>query len=445
MAKRKKSEKIPLPIMIIICAVLLYAFYSSVSTLALAIWGDSAMGTVDSYGSRLDDSKAEPNRSRTITKGYWFIADGKQYRGYSVYKSDEAWSSLKDGETRSERIRYLEFFPYVNKPAMLCDFNKMGDGAIIYHILAPFGCLFLLLLVIRSAGGGKKKKKKSARTAAESATHGIPQITETRSETDMFCHNCGQKLPEGAAFCSSCGTKILAGAPNVCTACGAELPEGAEFCISCGKAVNPAATEPARPGRVTASAPAQGGAGLVGFSERYRDPEILEAARENKKFAVGCLWVLVLLPLLGMPVAGLLVDDLPFGEAVIIGCGIAFVMLILNLIALRSRKQPMWEGVVVKKYSKVKYEHRDSSETYMEFTVVIRTDAGRKKTIGEGKNGRRMYDYFSVGDRVRYHPLFGTYEKYDKSKDRIIYCNVCTMMNPIQNDRCNRCNNLLFK
>jgi hypothetical protein len=41
--------------------------------------------------------------------------------------------------------------------------------------------------------------------------------------------------------------------------------------------------------------------------------------------------------------------------------------------------------------------------------------------------------------------MFGTYEKYDKSKDRIIYRNVCTTMNPIQNDRCKRCNNLLFK
>jgi uncharacterized paraquat-inducible protein A len=56
-----------------------------------------------------------------------------------------------------------------------------------------------------------------------------------------------------------------------------------------------------------------------------------------------------------------------------------------------------------------------------------------------------MFDYLSVGDRVRYHPTFGTYEKYDKSKDRIIYCNICRMMNPIKNDRCKRCNNLLFK
>jgi len=261
----------------------------------------------------------------------------------------------------------------------------------------------------------------------------------------MFCINCGKRLPDGAAFCTGCGARIQASVPGVCTACGARLPDGAEFCIGCGTAVNLAAPEPTQPGRVIASAPPQGGAGLIGFSERYREPEILEAARKNKKFAVGCLWFLVLLPLLGMPVAGLLVDDLPLGEAVIIGGGIALVMLIFNLIVLRRSRQPMWEGVVVNKYKKEKYEHRDSSETYTEFTVVIRTDAGKKKTIVEKNSGRHMYDYLSAGDRVRYHPRFGTYEKYDKSKDRIIYCNVCSMMNVIQNDRCKRCNNLLFK
>ena len=56
-----------------------------------------------------------------------------------------------------------------------------------------------------------------------------------------------------------------------------------------------------------------------------------------------------------------------------------------------------------------------------------------------------MYDYFKVGDRVRYHPAFATYEKFDKSRDSIIYCNVCSMMNPVSNDRCERCANLLFK
>ena len=110
MAKKKKSNKTPLPILIIVCAVLLYAIYTSISTLVLAIWGESVMGTVDSYGSQLIDSKAEPNRSRVVSKGYWFVANGRIYRGHVLYNSDEAWPSLKEGETRSERIRYLLFF-----------------------------------------------------------------------------------------------------------------------------------------------------------------------------------------------------------------------------------------------------------------------------------------------------------------------------------------------
>ena len=180
MAKKKTSKNIPLPILILVCAVLLFAMYLSLSTLALAIWGDSVMGTVDSYDSRLDDTDAAQNRSRTVSKGYWFMANGKEYRGHVMYQSDEAWPSLDEGETRSESIRYLGFFPYVNKPAMLCEFGEMGEVAIIYHILAPIGYLLLLLLVIRTARRGKKKKTAARKPAT-------PQIIEVRSDTDMDC------------------------------------------------------------------------------------------------------------------------------------------------------------------------------------------------------------------------------------------------------------------
>ncbi|NLI54378.1 MAG: zinc ribbon domain-containing protein [Clostridiales bacterium] len=442
MVKKKNSKNIPLPILVLICAVLLFATYNSLFTLALGLWGDSVMGTVDSYDSRLDDTDAGPNRSRTVSKGYWFLVNGKEYHGYVIYGSDEAWPSLDEGETRSERIRYIALFPYINKPATLCEFDEMGEVAIIYHILAPIGYLLLLLLVIRTARGGKKKKTATRKPAA-------PQIIEARSDTDMFCPNCGNKLLERASFCSGCGAKTQANVPGECTACGATLPEGAEFCIDCGKAVNSATSEPMEPHHVTTPAPPQRGAGLVGFSDRYNCPEILAAAQKNKKFSIGCMWILVFVPLIGFPVAGLLMDDFPFGESIIIGMGIALVMLVFNLLALRRTKQPMWEGVVVNKYSKEKSEHRggedDNYRTYTEYTTIINTDAGKKKTIVEKGSGRDMYDYLSVGDRVRFHPRFGTYEKYDKSKDRIIYCNVCSMMNPIQNDRCKRCNNLLFK
>ena len=427
----KKNDKIPIVIRILIYAVLLFAAYNSLSTLALGLWGDTVMGTIDSYDSRLDNTNAGENRSRTVSKGYYFNVNGKEYKGYVIYLSDESWPRLDEGETRTERIRYLDIFPYVNKPAMLCEFSEMGEVAIIYHILAPIGYLLLLLLVIRTARRGKKKKPTARKPAAS-------QIIEQRSDTDMFCPNCGNKLTEGSAFCSACGVKTQDSGPGVCAACDTKLPEGAEFCIGCGAAVSPAV--PAR---------SQGGTGLVDFSDRYNCPEILAAAQKNKKFSIGCMWILVFVPLIGFPVAGLLMDDFPFGESIIIGMGIAFVMLVLNLLALRRTKQPMWEGVVVNKYSKEKREHRggedDNYRTYTEYTTIINTDADKKKTIVEKDSGRHMYDYLSVGDRVRFHPKFGTYEKYDKSKDRIIYCNVCSMMNPIQNDRCKRCNNLLFK
>lgn len=261
----------------------------------------------------------------------------------------------------------------------------------------------------------------------------------------MFCSNCGNKLPEGAAFCSGCGAKLQQTAPNICASCGAEMPSDADFCISCGTAKGNEAPQPA-PNGASYAPPS---AGLVGFSHYCNHPEILAAAKGNKKFSIGCMWILTLVPLIGFPVAGLLIDDLPFGEAVIIGVGIAVVMLIFNLIALSRTKKPMWEGVVVNKYSKEKSEHRggedDNHRTYTEYTTIINTDEGKKKAIVERDSGRHMYDYLSVGERVRFHPTFGTYEKYDKSKDRYIYCNVCSMMNPIQNDRCKRCNNLLFK
>ena len=111
MAKKKTSENIPLPILILICAVLLFAMYLSLSTLALAIWGDSVMGKMDSYDSRRDDTTAQENRSRTISKGYWFTANGKEYRGYVIYSSDEAWPSLDEGETRPSASVTLMFSP----------------------------------------------------------------------------------------------------------------------------------------------------------------------------------------------------------------------------------------------------------------------------------------------------------------------------------------------
>ncbi len=273
----------------------------------------------------------------------------------------------------------------------------------------------------------------------------------------MFCHNCGYALPDDAVFCASCGAKMQPRSTAVCASCGAVLPAGASFCIQCGAVADTARAlrnaEPVSPiqsGQATsAHSSAPGRTELIGFSARSQSPEILVAAQKNKRSSIGCMWILVVVPLLGFPAAGLLIEDFPFGESLVIGIGIAAILLVINVIALRKSRQPAWEGTVVRRYSKKRNERTSKEDsdyrTYMEFTTVIKTDTGKKKTIVERGSERHMYDYLSEGDRVRFHPAFGTYEKFDKSKDRIIYCNVCSMMNPIQNDRCKRCDNLLFK
>lgn len=437
---RKKSNKVPLPILVLICACLLFAMYLSLSTLVLGLWGSTAVGAVDSYDSRLDDQYAGANRTRTISKGYYFTVSGKEYRGYVMYRGDERWPRLKEGETRPEHIRYLPFFPYINKPVALADFSEMGEGAILYHILSPIGCLFLLLLTT----GGLKKKKKPKKAVGAAI---LPPSKNRGRDADLFCSSCGAQHSEKAAFCPNCGEKVQQVSAHLCPACGTEMPPDAAFCSHCGAA---AKNGEARPSQAASYAPQNSGdtqrGNLIGFSEYHHHPEILAAAQKSRQNATVFMWIFAFIPLLGFPIAGLLMDDFPFGEAVVVGVCVALVVLTLGLLFLHGTKQPMWEGVVTNKFSKKKHEHRDdSSIVYTQYTVAITTDAGKKKTIVEKDSRRQMYDYLAVGDRVRYHPKFSTYEKYDKSKDRIIYCNVCSVMNPIQNDRCKRCDALLFK
>lgn len=264
----------------------------------------------------------------------------------------------------------------------------------------------------------------------------------------MFCYNCGESLPEDAGFCTGCGAQAQKNLPSsACTSCGAKLSGEAGFCTSCGapvkKTVRSAVNKTAQP-----PAPPQYPAALAGWSVVSGSPEIMEAARKNKKSAIGCAWIFMLLFPIGFLLAGLLIDEMPLNEAIIIGVGLGLLMLIINLVRIKDMKRPAWEGVVTDKFQKERRSHNrgdDSFSYYTEFTVIIRRNDGKTKRIIEKDSGRIMYDYLTVGDRVRYYPAFGTYEKFDKSKDRIIYCNICLMMNPIENDRCKRCDNLLFK
>ena len=91
------------------------------------------------------------------------------------------------------------------------------------------------------------------------------------------------------------------------------------------------------------------------------------------------------------PIAGLLMDDFPVENPLSrrghrsyhAGCQFA---------GAAKDQAAHVEGAVVNKYSKERSEHRggedDNYRTYTEYTTVINTDAGKKKTIVEKDSGR---------------------------------------------------------
>ena len=144
-----KTGRVNPIILLIIVACLLYALYNSVSILLLGLFGETTVGTLTSYSNRLDDSRAPSNESRTVAKGYRFTVGGREYQGHSTYKGDEAWPNLKEGERRTERISYLAFFPRVNKPTHLVDFDELGVAGVFFYLVTIVGSVILLVLLGR--------------------------------------------------------------------------------------------------------------------------------------------------------------------------------------------------------------------------------------------------------------------------------------------------------
>ncbi len=69
----KKNNKINPLIMVLICAVLLYGSLNSLSTLALGLWGEDVVGTLDYYHSRLEETRAANESFPHCFQGLLFL------------------------------------------------------------------------------------------------------------------------------------------------------------------------------------------------------------------------------------------------------------------------------------------------------------------------------------------------------------------------------------
>lgn len=254
----------------------------------------------------------------------------------------------------------------------------------------------------------------------------------------MYCMNCGAQLSEETRFCQYCGTKIN------------PLPVGAANQL-------PISTRPlvANLPPVASMSPATNQPPIInlrGFSTRINDPTFAKYIKNTNRWSAIFSIILAVAAVVGFYIAGEKgADNMENPQALYIGLGIGGMFLIIALFQILGRNRSVtWDGTVEdkkvkKKIDKQTYGNDDvRHEDYLEYTVVIRSDQGKKHIIRH-RNNDTIYNYYNIGDRVRHHGGLKSFEKYDKTGDKFIPCNACGTLCDIGEDYCRRCKCPLLK
>ncbi len=220
-----------------------------------------------------------------------------------------------------------------------------------------------------------------------------------------------------------------------CPSCGADSPKNIRFCTECGSAIQDSEENKEK---------------LVGFSSRINDPMFSKYIKNTKRWALIFAFVLAFIVVVSFYLYGEISSEMENPEAVSIGMGIGGMFIgIAMLKSTGINNSITWDGLVVDKKIERKRRKRHSGndmywETYTLYTVFIRSSSGKIHT-SSAEDDDTVFNYYQNGDMVRHHGSLNSYEKYDKSKDDIIFCNACASLNDIRDDTCFRCRCPLLK
>jgi hypothetical protein len=223
-----------------------------------------------------------------------------------------------------------------------------------------------------------------------------------------------------------------------CSNCGAQLSESTRFCPACGNEIK-------HESQVSQTT------GLRGFSPRINDLAFAKYVKNSNRWAAIFSMILAVAALIGFYIYGEVSSEMDNPGALYIGFGIGGMFLLIALFQILGRKRSKtWDGTVEDKKIKKKTKRHDYGndnvqyDDYLEYSVIIRSDKGKRHTI-KSEDSDTLYNYYQIGDRVRHHAGLNSYEKYDKTGDRFIPCNACGTLCDIQDDYCFRCKCPLLK
>jgi len=225
-----------------------------------------------------------------------------------------------------------------------------------------------------------------------------------------------------------------------CANCGTQVSESTNFCPACGSEIKRASQGAPQP------------ASLRGFSPRISDPAFAKYVKNTNRWSAIFSLILAVAAVIGFYIAGEAgAEGMSNPESLYIGFGIGSMFLVIALFQILGRKRSKtWDGTVEDKKIKKKTKRHDYGndnvqyEDYLEYSVIIRSDQGKRHTI-KSNNSDTLYNYYQIGDRVRHHAGLNSYEKYDKTGDKFILCSACGTLCDINEETCFRCKCPLLK
>ena len=220
----------------------------------------------------------------------------------------------------------------------------------------------------------------------------------------------------------------------ICQKCKAELKDGSGFCSQCGTTV-------------PASQPSAGTGELIGFSQKISDPAFESYRKKSIAWSIIFSLILFIIAVFGFPIYGKASGEIDWPNSLFYGLGIGGMFIVIALLQTAKRTlDKTWDGEVVFKDSYTIKERSQKGPVHYHRVYVLKI---KKDTGGTKKHKWRdipgVYNYYSLGDRVRHHRGFQYYEKYDKSKDSQIMCAACMSFQDIDKDVCPRCKCPLLK
>ena len=215
-----------------------------------------------------------------------------------------------------------------------------------------------------------------------------------------------------------------------CTRCGARLSRQGAACSQCQ--FDLALDEPY--GMTLAK-----GAGGIGWYEPADDTEFSRYQKNKRIYIIAFTSFLVLAIAAGLLLSGELTLD-GEGFAVLTVLSLVFSLIARSAVRSTNRHGAEWRGTVIEKQGNC-----DSAYDHGQPVLLILSDEG--EMIRLPLESQLQFDYYKIGDKIRLHnrPDLRAIEKFDKSKDEILFCPACAHINDTRDNFCRACGTPLVK